>query len=79
MCAVGVLIEDYDSKLEGRLVRTKEVQAALYSWAKPPNFNEETLLTSMQDVHDRYPVHMWADEVDKAYETFKKNKGEGVE
>ena len=59
MCAVGCLISDkaYDPKIEGFAVHATEVLATLAE-SGVPTYNR-TLLTDLQDIHDRIAVDLW--------------------
>lgn len=59
MCAVGCLISDkaYDPKIEGSIVRETIVLDALAE-SGVPTYNR-TLLTDLQDIHDRIAVDLW--------------------
>ena len=59
MCAVGCLISDkaYDPKIEGFAAHATEVLAKLAE-SGVPTYNR-TLLTDMQDIHDRIAVDLW--------------------
>ena len=59
MCAVGCLISDkaYDPEIEGFVVHATEVLAKLAE-SGVPAYNR-TLLTDLQDIHDRIAVDLW--------------------
>ena len=59
MCAVGCLISDkaYDPEIEGFVVHATEVLAKLAE-SGVPTYNR-TLLTDLQDIHDRIAVDLW--------------------
>ena len=59
MCAVGCLISDkaYDPEIEGFVVHATEVLAKLAE-SGVPTYNR-TLLTDLQDIHDRIEVNHW--------------------
>ena len=59
MCAVGCLISDkaYDPEIEGFAVHATEVLATLAKSSVPTY--SRTLLTDLQDIHDRIAVDLW--------------------
>jgi hypothetical protein len=60
-CAVGCLIapEVYSEGLEGQGVVALDLRAALRDSGIGTTYKTLTLLSDLQDLHDRVPTHLW--------------------